>query len=194
MDDVTLGELKVTERLLGGLGAATVERTLLYRDEPVAVVYVEQNATDCTIAWPLVSTIDLTSLFGAFEEFISDSQLSIEWWIGDKFSNKSIPHQEITSVAQDLRSQEAQGKVPLDLAVFICDNQVLEVAFDGTNVPAPATRLAVALTSAGGDFLKLFSRFHRNKAIQMNPDLAYTAFVEPTGRGFEMLRPISVTP
>jgi hypothetical protein len=138
--------------------------------------------------------IDLRSLFVAFDEFVEDSYMKIEWWMGSEFFEKDINNRtEIGSLAQDLRNQEAAAHLPLDLVLFVYTNYVLEVTFSATSIPAPPTRLAVALSSINDRFLKLFSRFHRNKSVQMNPDFAQTAFSAPIGKGFEMLGPVWIS-
>jgi len=127
-----------------------------------------------------MSGIDLKPLFGAFDNFIEDSQVKIEWWMGSEFFEKDINQQtEIESLAKDLRNQEAASHLPLDLVLFIYTNHVLEVTFDATGIPALPVRLAVALSSINDKFLTLFSRFHKNKSVQMDPDFAKTAFSAP---------------
>jgi hypothetical protein len=188
MDSIT-SALVVTERLLKGSDPEAVERTLTYRGDALAAVYVELKATECTVAWPVIAGIDLAELFDAYDEFAGDAKTSVEWWIGNDFFEVSLGHrQEIKSAALELREQEKRIGSPLDLVQLVCDDLVFEVTFDGVRSPAPATRLAVVVPSVSEQLLSLFSRFHKNEFVRTRADVAYIALMAPLGQGFQMLR------
>src|ERR1035441_9314043 len=170
MADIT-PTLVVTDRLLKGSEPQTIERTLMYGGETLAAVYVEFKATDCTVAWPVITGVDLASLFDAYDEFVRDSETSVEWWIGDEFFFKrNLRHrQEIKSVARDLREQEKRAGVPLDLVQLVSSDLVFEITFSGVEVPALATRAAVVVPSASEKLFSLFSRFHRTELVRARP-------------------------
>jgi hypothetical protein len=69
MMDENTTSFVVTERLLDGSEKQTIERVLAYRGEPLAAVYLEADATDCTIAWPVITGINLAALFDGYHEF-----------------------------------------------------------------------------------------------------------------------------
>ncbi len=98
MDENT-NSFVVTERLLDGSEKQTMERVLAYRSEPLAAVYLEADATDCTIAWPVITGINLAELFDGYYEFVGDAETSIEWWVGDKFFERSLSHREEIGLA-----------------------------------------------------------------------------------------------
>ena len=109
---------------------------------------MELKATDCIVAWPVITGIDLATLFDAYDEFAGDVKTSVEWWIGNEFFERSLSHrQEIKSAALDLREKEKRRGSPLDLVQLVCADLVFEVTFGGVETPAPATRLAVVVTS-----------------------------------------------
>ncbi len=188
MDENT-NSFVVTERLLDGSEKQTMERVLAYRSEPLAAVYLEADATDCTIAWPVITGINLAELFDGYYEFVGDAETSIEWWVGDKFFERSLSHrEEIGLAARDLREQEKRLDVPLDLVQLVCTDLVFEVNLGGIEGPAPATSLAIAVPSVSGKLLRLFSRFHRNEFVRARPDAAYSALRAIIGEGFQRLR------
>lgn len=181
----------MTERLLKGSEPETVERTLTYRGEALASVYVELNASDSTVTWPLASGTDLAALFEAYDEFARNAKTTVEWWIGDKFFEWRLPSlpsrpREIEFAARFVREQEEESGSPLDIVQLVCSDLVFEVTFGSEEVPAPATRLAVVVTSASEQLLSLFSRFHRNELVRTRPDIA-VALMALLGKDFRML-------
>jgi hypothetical protein len=191
MDEV-ISSLLVTERLLTGSEPETVKRTLTYRGEALADVYVELGATDCTIAWPVITGVELAALFDGYHELAGDLKTSVEWRIGNEFFERSLSHpQEIQATAWYLREQEKKMGSPLDLVQLACSDLVFEVAFRAVDAPAPATRLAVVVTSVTERLLRLFSRFHRNELVREREDIAYVALAAPLGQGFRMLRTVN---
>jgi hypothetical protein len=187
MADIT-PTLVVTDRLLKGSEPQTIERTLMYGGEALAAVYVEFKTTDYTVAWPVITGVDLASLFDAYDEFVRDAETSVEWWIGDEFFNRNLRHrQEIKSVARDLREQEKRAGAPLDLVQLVCSDLVFEITFSGIDVPALATRVAVVVASASEKLLSLFSRFHRADLVRAHPQAAYAALKASIGEGFQRL-------
>jgi hypothetical protein len=192
MDEIA-SALVVTEHLVEGSAPQTIERTLTYRGEALAAVYVEFKATDCTVAWPVISGVDLAALFDAYDEFVGDAETSVEWWIGDKFFEKKLRHrQEIKSAARNLREQEEQTGSPLDLVQLVSSDLVFEVTFSGVEAPALATRAAVVVRSASNQLSRLFSRFHRNEMVRARPDAAYAALKASIGESFQRMQTVKM--
>jgi hypothetical protein len=110
-------------------------------------VYVEFKATGCTVAWPVITGVDLAALLEGYDEFVGDAQTSVEWWIGDEFFERNLSHrQELGFAARNLREQEKRIDSPLDLVQLVCSDLVFEVTLGGIKAPAPATSLAVSQT------------------------------------------------
>lgn len=174
-----------------------VERTLFLKGERVAVVYIDSEDADFTLAWPLIThDRDLGSspqrgllqqllrlwfgfLSNSGSNVLRDQPLVLEFWFRGHFYERVLePPVLVRQVFSVLPEQSVQ------LMLLNYRNMVLELSFEGWI----ATQCVCTLPRANWpNLVALFSRFHQNEELRNNFGYAFRAFADrPQAFGYHL--------